>query len=153
MGNSANRILKIIQKSGTDTISEKVYLTVQSTTPLVFKLDDKLSITKEFYLLSDDIVIDRLAIGDKVIALTFNDGQCYFIHQSATNKIIKRDVINTLNSNSDIDMLSAKQGKLLNEEITNLKSRVGALEQEVIQINATLENYNTRITTLENKLN
>ena len=50
-------------------------------------------------------------------------------------------------------MLSAKQGKLLNTEIMNLKSRVSTLEQKVNQILTTLDDYGTRITALENKVN
>lgn len=150
---SANRIFKVMRKAGDNTISNIVYLTVQSTNPLVFKASDKLYLSKEFYILSDDIVVERLKVGTKVLAFTFDDAQKYFIHQTNDDTKIKREVIDDTNSDSPIDMLSAKQGKVLNTEIINLKSRVSILEQKVSQILTTLDDYDTRITTLENKVN
>lgn len=149
---SANRIFKVMQKSGTNTISTIAYLTVYTINPLIFKANDKLYLSEEFYVLSDDIVVDRLKVGTKVLAFTFDDGQKYFIHQTNDNNVIKRKVINSVNSDSSIDMLSAKQGKLLNTEITNLKARVSTLETQVSQILTTLENHETRLTAIETKL-
>lgn len=149
---SANRIFKVMQKSGTNTISTIAYLTVYTVNPLVFKASDKLYLSEEFYVLSDDIVVDRLKVGTKVLAFTFDDGQKYFIHQTNDYSVIKREVIDGVGSDSPIDMLSAKQGKLLNTEITNLKARVSTLETQVSQILTTLENHETRLTAIETKL-
>ena len=149
---SANRIFKVMQKSGTNTISTIAYLTVYTINPLVFKASDKLYLSEEFYVLSDDIVVDRLKVGTKVLAFTFDDGQKYFIQQTNDYSVIKREVIDDVDSDSSIDMLSAKQGKLLNTEITNLKARVSTLETQVSQILTTLENHETRLTAIETKL-
>ena len=150
---SASRIFKVMRKAGDNTISNIVYLTVQSTNPLIFKASDKLYLSKDLYILSDDIVVERLKVGTKVLAFTFDDSQKYFIHQTNDDTKIKREVIDNTSSGSSIDMLSAKQGKLLNTELLNLKSRVSTLDQKVNQILTTLDDYGTRITALENKVN
>ena len=111
MGTGANRILKIMQKSGKNTISSVVFLTVNSLNPLTFKLDDRLVITKEFYILSDDIILNRLNVGIKLLAFTFNDGQCYFIHQTVDDNIIKTKIIDNLDDDSII---------MLDNEVANL---------------------------------
>lgn len=149
---STNRIFKVIRGAGTNTISNVVYLTVQSISPLVFKVSDKLYLSSEFYILSDDIIVERLKVGTKVLAFTFDDSQKYFIHQPIDNTIIKREVIDGVGSNSGIDMLSANQGRILNNEIINLKARVSKLEQQVSEIFTTLDEHNTRIATLESKI-
>lgn len=149
---STNRIFKVIRGAGTNTISNVVYLTVQSISPLVFKVSDKLYLSSEFYILSDDIIVERLKVGTKVLAFTFDDSQKYFIHQPIDNTIIKREVIDGVGSNSGIDMLSANQGRILNNEIINLKARVSKLEQQVSEIFTTLDEHNTRIAALESKI-
>ena len=63
MGNGASRILNIMKNSGKNTISVKSFVTVTSLEPLTFKLEDKLTLTSEFYVLSDDIIKERLVIG------------------------------------------------------------------------------------------
>lgn len=149
---STNRIFKVIRGAGTNTISNVVYLTVQSISPLVFKVSDKLYLSSEFYILSDDIIVERLKVGTKVLAFTFDDSQKYFIHQPIDNTVIKREVIDGVGSNSGIDMLSANQGRILNNEIINLKARVSKLEQQVSEIFTTLDEHNTRIAALESKI-
>lgn len=146
MGTGANRILKVMQKSGKNTISSAVFLTVNSLNPLTFKLDDRLVITKEFYILSDDIILSRLAVGIKLLAFTFNDGQCYFIHQTVDNNIIKTKIIDNLTDDSIIDSLSARQGKLLG-------IRVKTLEDEVVGAKRRITNLENRMSTAENNIN
>lgn len=163
MGTGANRILKVMQKSGKNTISSAVFLTVNSLNPLTFKLDDRLVITKEFYILSDDIILSRLAVGIKLLAFTFNDGQCYFIHQTVDDNIIKTKIIDNLTDDSIIDSLSARQGKLLNirvaqleednisnkRRLTNLENRMTSAESNIESINNKLVDLESRVTTLE----
>ena len=146
MGSGANRILNIMKYSGKNTISHRAFVTVNSLNPLTFKLDDKLILTTQFYILSDDILLERLKVGQKLVAFSFNDGQCYFIHQSVDNSIIKTKIIDNLNDNSTIDSLSARQGKLLGE-------RVLGLEEELIVVKNRLTNAENRLTNAENRIN
>lgn len=108
MANGASRLFKLMQNSGTDTISEVVYLTITSTSPLIFNLENRFDITDDFYILSDDIVKSKLSVGDKVLAFTFNSGQCYFIQQALDKNV--------------------KLTSVLQQEIEQLKARVTALE-------------------------
>lgn len=89
MANGAGRIFKIMQKTNVDTVSEVVYLTVKSTSPLILNLENRFDITSDFYILNDEIVPSKISVGDKLLAFTFNDGQCYFIQQ-AIGKDIKK---------------------------------------------------------------
>ena len=163
MGSGANRILKVMQKSGKNTISSAVFLTVNSLNPLTFKLDDRLVITKQFYILSDDIILSRLKVGIKLLAFTFNDGQCYFIHQTVDDNIIKTKIIDNLNDDSTIDSLSARQGKLLGIRVNNLEDdntsnkrrlsslegRMSSAESDINSINEKLSKLESRVTNLE----
>lgn len=157
MGSGANRILKIMKNSGKNTISHRAFITVASLNPLTFKLDDKLILTSQFYILSDDIILERLKVGQKLVAFSFNDGQCYFIHQSVDNSIIKTKIIDNLNDNSTIDSLSAKQGKILGERVFDLeeeliavKNRLTKVENKMIDAELNIDDLNTRVTNLEN---
>ena len=156
MGNGANRILKVMQKSGKNTISSVVFLEVNSLSPLTFQLDDRLTITKEFYILSDDIILERLKLGTKLLAFTFNDGQCYFIHQAVDNSIIKTKIIDNLNDSSIIDSLSANQGRLLGHRVNDLenelvqvKNRLNTIENRLDTAESAISNLDSRVSTLE----
>lgn len=151
MGTGANRILKVMQKSGKNTISSTVFLTVNSLNPLTFKLDDRLVITKEFYILSDDIILSRLAIGIKLLAFTFNDGQRYFIHQTVDNTIIKTKIIDNLIDDSIIDSLSARQGKLLGIRVTDLENEMTGAKKRITALENRVSDDENKITTLQNK--
>lgn len=157
MGSGANRILNIMKISGKNTISHRAFVTINSLNPLTFKLDDKLILTSQFYILSDDIILERLRVGQKLVAFSFNDGQCYFIHQSVDNSIIKTKIIDNLNDNSTIDSLSARQGKLLGERVFGLeeeliavKNRLTAVENRVTTAENDIDNLESRVSTLEN---
>lgn len=130
MANSASRLFKLMQKSGTDTISEIVYLTLKSKNPLIFNLENRLDITKDFISFDDNILLEKLNIGDTVQATTFNNGQMYFIQQGLKKKI-KAEIIDNLTSTSNIDSLSAKQGSVLLDKINALERRVEALERRI----------------------
>lgn len=118
MANGANRIFKIMQKSGTDTISEVVYLTVKSTKPLTLNLENRLDISEQFIVLNDEIDKSKIKTGDKLIASTFNGGQCYFIQQ-AQNKDIKKStglekrMTDLENRNSNLEKRIATLEKLI----------------------------------------
>lgn len=78
MGNGANKLFNIMNKTGNQNNSTSlVTLTVKSTNPLIFKLDEKLSITEEFYIL--DNPEGTFEINDAVNALVLNNNQLYYI--------------------------------------------------------------------------
>lgn len=157
MGTGAHRILNVMKHSGKNTISHRAFVIVTSLDPLTFRLDDKLVLTSNFYVLSDDIIKERLQVGQKLLAFSFNDGQCYFIHQSVDGSIIKTKIIDNLNDNSTIDSLSAKQGKILGERVFDLeeeliavKNRLTQVENRMTDAESNITDLNTRVTNLEN---
>lgn len=158
MANAASRIFKIMQNSGTDTVSEVVYLKVKSTNPLILNLEDRLDITEEFIVLSDSIIKDRIQIGDILTATTFNNGQTYLVSQGL-KKDLRRQVVDNLNSTSNIDNLSANQGRILYgyiEELRNTIQQQGEiianLQQNVTSINSSISSLDSRVTALESKI-
>lgn len=159
MGSGASRILSLMKTSGKNTISTKSYVTVHSLSPLTLKLDDKLILTSEFYVLSDDIIISRLHVGQKLLAFSFNDGQCYFVHQTVDGNIIKTKIIDNTNDNSTIDSLSANQGRLLagrvlqlENEMIVVKQRLTSLESRMSNAETDIENIDNRVTSLESRI-
>ena len=151
MGNGASRILNIMKNSGKNTISVKSFVTVTSLEPLTFKLEDKLTLTSEFYVLSDDIIKERLVIGQKFLAFSFNDGQCYFIHQSVDNSIVKSKIVDNLQDSSKIDSLSANQGKLLGDRVLSLETEVTNIKTRLLQAENDILDLKSRVSTLENR--
>lgn len=159
MINGASRILNIMKSVPKNTVSVKTFVTVHSVSPLTFKLDDKLILTSEFYVLSDDIIKSRLAVGQKLLAFSFNDAQCYFIHQAIDKSKIKMKLIDNLNDPSIIDALTANQGKVIGErlydietELPTIKSRLSSLESQVANIKSQITDLDSRITVLEQKI-
>lgn len=159
MGSGASRILSLMKTSPKNTISSKTYLTVHSLNPLTFKLDDKLILPSEFYVLSDDIIVSRLQVGQKLLAFSFNDGQCYFIHQTVDGNIIKTKIIDNTNDNSIIDSLSANQGRLLADRLLQLenemiavKRRVNSLENRMDSVETNINELDSRVSSLESKI-
>lgn len=157
MGTGAHRILNVMKHSGKNTISHRAFVIVTSLDPLTFRLDDKLVLTSNFYVLSDDIIKERLQVGQKLLAFSFNDGQCYFIHQSVDGSIIKTKIIDNLNDDSIIDSLSARQGKLVGGRVLNLeneleiiKNRLNSVENRMTNAESDIDDLDTRVTSLEN---
>ena len=158
MGNGAHRILNVMKHSGKNTISHRAFVSINSLDPLTFRLDDKLVLTSNFYVLSDEIILERLEVGQKLLAFSFNDGQCYFIHQSVDNSIIKTKIIDNLNDTSIIDSLSARQGKILGErvlsletELISVKNRLTEVENRLTEEEADIDSLTSRVETLENR--
>lgn len=110
MANGVNKIFKIMQNAGTDTISEMLSLTVKSINPIELTDGDKLHLTKDFLYFDSFIDQSKIRIGDKFMATTYNAGQSYYIY----------DIIS---SNLVIDKYM--------QEINDLKSRVSALESRL----------------------
>lgn len=108
MANAMNRIFKVMQKSGTDTISEMLSLTVKSINPLQLTDGDKLILTKDFIYFDTYIDTTKIQVGDKFVATTYNSGQTYYVY----------DIIS---SNQNIDKYMIEINKL-KEEIEDLKA-------------------------------
>ena len=110
MANGVNKIFKIMQNAGTDTISEMLSLTVKSINPLILTDGDKLHLTTDFLYFDSFIDTSKIRVGDKFMATTYNAGQSYYIY----------DIID---SNEIIDKYM--------QEINSLKVRVTALERRL----------------------
>ena len=91
MANGASRLFNIIKNTSESTNlnpSQVVSLTVKSTSPIIFKKDDKLDITEEFCIFDRTFNKSTMQIGDIVIAFVFNDGQIYFIQQNESSDYV-----------------------------------------------------------------
>ena len=72
------------------------------------------------------------------------------------NKINKTDIIDNLESNESNKVLSAKQGKVLNDSIEGLNSSLGNISNEIMSIETTLSakaNTNDVANTYETQIN
>lgn len=81
MANGASRIFKVMQNSGTDTVSELVHLKVKTINPLTFTLDDRVTLTEDFVELNSNIDKNKLKVNDILTAFSLNGGQLFFIQQ------------------------------------------------------------------------
>lgn len=128
MGNGANKLFNIIGKtSNKSNTPSLVTLTVNSTNPLTFKLDDKLTITEEFYLL--EIANGSFDLDEKVNALVLNDNQLYYI----------------LNGEKEIERLKLMQWTLL-ATVNNTSSGYSNIEVPI----SNLGKYNEFVLTIAN---
>ena len=130
MANASNRLFKLMQKSGTDTVSEVLSLTVKSTNPLQLFDGDKIILTKEFLVFSEHIDVDKITVGDKFLAITYNNGQIYYI--------------------SDIISSAVEINKYM-EEIIDLKSRVSSLESRMTTAENDIDSLDSRVSALERR--
>ena len=92
MANGASRIFKVMQNSGTDTVSELVHLKVKTINPLTFTLDDRVILTEDFVELNSNINKSNLKIDDVLTAFSLNGGQLFFIQQYFSENPISREL-------------------------------------------------------------
>lgn len=160
MANGASRLFKIMQNAGTDTVSEVVSLTVKSLNPLVFNLDNRIDLTSEFYTLSNDVDRNRLRVGTKVVATTFNGGQNYFISQGSIDDINKsatlQEEINALEARVTVieATLVSHQNQInaINTEINSIKSTLDSINGSLDTVNSSLSTINNTLSTLDSRL-
>lgn len=162
MNNAANKIFNIMKNAGsTDSSSSLTMLTVKSITPLLFTLDDRITLDENFYIISDMIDSTKLAVGDIVLATTYNDGQSYFIQegkQTAQN-IYKNsgssiEIVDNLTSTDSDKALSANQGKFLNEKISTVSDKVTDNSNRIGPLETTTEILESTISEIQsNKIN
>ena len=57
MADAASRIFNVMKRSGTDTVSELVHLKVKTINPLTLILDDRVTLTEDFFELSKSMNI------------------------------------------------------------------------------------------------
>lgn len=81
MSTGANRIFKIMQKSQKSSVDNLISVKVKSINPLTFIVDERLSITEDFIVFSNQIDRSKISVGDTFNAFLFNDGQTYYINQ------------------------------------------------------------------------
>lgn len=116
MANGAEKIINAMKKvnnSNKTSTSEIVTLTVSSVNPLIFKFDNRLEITKEFYSLSKVEDWSSVKIGDTVRAFKMNNAQSYYINE----------LVNGEGSSESV--------KSLQDKIEDLTKRVEILEGKV----------------------
>lgn len=92
MANGASRIFKVMQNSGTDTVSELVHLKVKTINPLTFTLDDRVTLTEDFVELNSNINKSNLKIDDVLTAFSLNGGQLFFIQQYFSENSISKEL-------------------------------------------------------------
>ena len=131
MANASNRLFNLMKKSGKDTISEVLSLTVKSTNPLQLFDGDKTILTKDFLIFSEHIDVDKITVGDKFLAITYNNGQVYYI--------------------SDIISSAVEINKYM-EEIIDLKTSISSLETRMTAAEGDISSLDGRVSALEGRL-
>lgn len=124
--NGAEKIInamKQVNKSNQPKQSEIVSLTVQSINPLIFTLENRLSITSEFYELSNLYDWSKLVVGDIVRAFSYNDGQTYYISEKLP---------------LDFDTNASN----LDDRIKENKSDIQTMQSQITVINTLIEHIN-----------
>lgn len=67
------------EKEASNSEAQLVSISVKTTSPLVFNLDDRTTITQEFYTLDKALDETSLQVGDVLNAIVLNKGQMYYI--------------------------------------------------------------------------
>ena len=130
MANPANRLFSIMQKSGTNTISELIGLTVTEINPLQLSNGDKIILTEEFITFPSYIDKTKIVVGDKFSATSLNDNQLYYIN----------DIISSTN-----------ELNIYKEEISELEEEINALKSRMDTAEGNITSLDERVTALENR--
>lgn len=131
--NSMKRINKSMQPLGSKIVS----LTVSQINPLVFKLENRLEITNQFYTLSNLEDWSKLVVGDICRAFTFNEGQLYYILEKYP-----------LNPNNNVGTI--------NNNISTINDNISQINKNIDDINKSIETSNNiekQVLTLNNRDN
>lgn len=123
MANGANKIFKIIQNAGTDTVSELLSLTVKSINPIILTDGDKLLLTEDFLYFDSYIDKNKIKVNDKFVATTYNGGQTYYIYDTISTYQNVDKYITEINS-------LKQRVSILESKYTSLEARVTALENQ-----------------------
>ncbi len=86
MSNAANAIVNALRNAGQtpDANSELLYGTIVSVEPLSIKVDDRETFPADFLFLGE-MVRDRITEGDRVVLLSFNQKQRYYVIEILTD--------------------------------------------------------------------
>ncbi len=86
MSNAANAIVNALRNAGQtpDANSELLYGTIVSVEPLSIKVDDRETLPADFLFLGE-MVRDRITEGDRVVLLSFNQKQRYYVTEILTD--------------------------------------------------------------------
>ena len=137
--------MKQVNKSNKSTPSEIVSATVIGVNPLIFQLENRLQIDNKFYELSNLTDWSKVQIGQVFRALSFNEGQKYYILEeyplkASTNSAKMDERIST--NRTDINTLDRTKQNLLTagDNITI---------DETGKIDVNMQNFNKYSTTEE----
>lgn len=84
MSNAFNKIVESLSKTNIDTVSELIYGEIITINPLSIKINENTILPYNFFIINklyDIGVYEPLKINDKVVLLSFNGGQLYYIAQ------------------------------------------------------------------------
>lgn len=115
--------MKKVNESNQPPQSKIVSLTVQSINPLIFELDNRLSITSDFYELSNLENWNTLTVGDIVRAFSYNKGQTYYISEKLP--------LNSDTNSANLDL-----------RIKNNKTDIQTMKNQIVTINNIIQNLN-----------
>lgn len=137
MANAAGRLFNIMQKSGTDTVSQLIGLTVKSINPLELSDGDKLILTEEFLVFKNNIDKNKIKVGDKFLATTLNGDQIYYID-------------NIIDSEQELDKY-IQEIILLQNRVSSLENRMTSAEERISTLESEVSSLDRRVTALENR--
>ena len=86
MADAASRIFNVMKRSGTDTVSELVHLKVKTVNPLTLILDDRVTLTEDFFELSKSINVANIHVDDILVGISLNGGQKYLIQENSNDE-------------------------------------------------------------------
>ena len=140
MSNGASRIFNIMRKSGTDTVSEVICLKVKSLNPLLFTIDNRLSITSDFCIFDDLIDLTKLNKDDTLLATTYNNGQKFFIHQAISSKNNIKDILDVTQDISAINKNLLDLNKAVENKVDKVEGQGLSDENFTLELKQKLEN-------------
>lgn len=138
MADGASRLFNVMRLANGTPSNDFAILTVTRLSPLTLSDGDRLSLTSEFLLFSNEIDTSKLSIGDKFSASIVNGGQIYQIDKVMSSRYELKRYVNTENA--------------LEERIRALESRMSAIEGSTSGIgdmSTTIADHERRIKALE----
>lgn len=125
--------MKHVSKSDRQVPSEITTATVISINPLMFQLENRLQISSEFYVLSNLFNWSKVAINQVFRALTFNEGQKYYILEPYP-----------LNNNTNAGIMDERIATN-RTDINNLTNTVSSISNQIVVINSAINSINSEI--------
>lgn len=118
--------MKKIEQSNRPANNEIVTLTVTKKNPLTFQLENRLTITQDFYELSKMERWTDLKVGDKVRGFKFNNSQKYYINENISGGFKH----NSAQTEEDVEHLQEDYESLA-KRVSNLENIVANLQNQI----------------------